>query len=188
VIRVYLTRACLTRYVPLSGFLNLLAVCSSNHPEALFHAPGTCGVSPPEFSPWLQHRTLVECSYHPLYVCFSSQTNCYQFACLDSKAFLVRRQVRPCKYAHRKVLIRPQVRSHPVLVLPATGGRYSLGFVAPSREGHQQTPAQRAILSCALNTPASGSVLHFRVLRIRQPGLYPKIMSIPYRLLTLFPP
>jgi hypothetical protein len=33
-----------------------------------------------------------------------------------------------------KVLIRFQVRSHPALVLPAAGGRFSLGFVVPFRE------------------------------------------------------
>jgi len=49
--QVHLTRVCLTRYVPLSGFHILLAVFSSNRPEALFRAPGTHGVLPAEFSP-----------------------------------------------------------------------------------------------------------------------------------------
>jgi hypothetical protein len=56
-------RVYLTRYVPLSGFLNLLAVYTLIHPEALFHAPGTYGVHPSELSPWKQHRTLVEIDY-----------------------------------------------------------------------------------------------------------------------------
>jgi hypothetical protein len=46
-----LTRVYLTRYVPLSGFLNLLVVYSSHRPEALFHAPNTHGIHPAEFSP-----------------------------------------------------------------------------------------------------------------------------------------
>jgi hypothetical protein len=50
----------LAQYVPLTGFLNLLADYSSNRPEALFHAPSTCGIHPPECSPWEQHRPLVE--------------------------------------------------------------------------------------------------------------------------------
>jgi hypothetical protein len=46
-----LPRVCLTRYVPLSGFLNLLAVCSSANREALFHASYAHGVLPSEVSP-----------------------------------------------------------------------------------------------------------------------------------------
>lgn len=34
----------LSQYVPLLGFLNLLAICSSNCPVALFHATSTCGI------------------------------------------------------------------------------------------------------------------------------------------------
>jgi hypothetical protein len=40
-----------------------------------------------------------------------------------------RRKVRDNKYATNVVLIYFQVRSHPTLVLPFAGGRYSLGFV-----------------------------------------------------------
>jgi len=53
----------LSQYVPLSGFLILLAVYSSNHLEVLFHTSSTREICPPEFSPWKQHRTLVEYDY-----------------------------------------------------------------------------------------------------------------------------
>jgi len=41
-----LPRACLTRYVPLPGFLNLLAAYSSLHLAGLFHPADTPGISP----------------------------------------------------------------------------------------------------------------------------------------------
>jgi hypothetical protein len=42
-----LSRVCLFRYVPPSGFLNLLAACSSRRPAAFFvKATSTCGVCP----------------------------------------------------------------------------------------------------------------------------------------------
>jgi len=50
-LRVHLTRVYLTRYGPPSGFLNLLTVCSSLRPVALFHATGTLGVSLWRFPP-----------------------------------------------------------------------------------------------------------------------------------------
>jgi hypothetical protein len=65
-----LPRICLIRYVPLSGFLNLLVVFPSNCPEALFHAPSTHGVHPAEFSPWKRHRTFVRCDYLSYIVSF----------------------------------------------------------------------------------------------------------------------
>jgi hypothetical protein len=49
--RVYLTRVYLTRYVSLTGFLNLLVTYSSKYLVALFHATRTCGIHPSEFSP-----------------------------------------------------------------------------------------------------------------------------------------
>jgi hypothetical protein len=128
VIRVNLPRVCLTRYVPPSGFLNLLTAYSSNHPEALSHAPGTHGVFPCRAFPlktapcshragfpWSQ-RTIL----HP------QPPACVQ---MDSLLIPIRRQVRSNKYATHVVLICSQVRSHPTLVLPSAGGRYSLGFV-----------------------------------------------------------
>ena len=48
----------------------------------------------------------------------------------DSQALLIRKQVRPNKYAEYVVLIRPRVRSHPALVLSAADGRYSRGVYA----------------------------------------------------------
>jgi hypothetical protein len=48
---IYLPRVCLTRFVPPSGFLNLLAAFPSPHLVALFHATDACGVLPPELSP-----------------------------------------------------------------------------------------------------------------------------------------
>jgi len=48
---VHSARACLTRYVPLSGFLNLLADSSSRSLLALFHASNPLGVHPPGLFP-----------------------------------------------------------------------------------------------------------------------------------------
>jgi hypothetical protein len=48
---VYYPRAYHTRYVPPSGFFNLLTGYSSPHCAALFHAADACGVFPPELSP-----------------------------------------------------------------------------------------------------------------------------------------
>jgi hypothetical protein len=42
----HFTRACLTRYVALSGFLNLSALCFSRRLPALFHAGNALGVPP----------------------------------------------------------------------------------------------------------------------------------------------
>jgi hypothetical protein len=42
----HFTRVCLTRYVALSGFLNLLALCFSRRLPALFHAGNAHGVPP----------------------------------------------------------------------------------------------------------------------------------------------
>ena len=53
------TGRCMTRYVPPSGFLSLLAVYASQHLVALFHATGTRGV------PSLQGFSLSE---EPLHV------------------------------------------------------------------------------------------------------------------------
>jgi hypothetical protein len=47
-----LTRVYLTRFVPSSGFLNLLTAYSSPYLVALFHATDACGVLPPELSPF----------------------------------------------------------------------------------------------------------------------------------------
>jgi hypothetical protein len=96
--------------------------------------------------------------------------------------------VRLNKHARLQVLIYFPVRSHPVLVLPSTGGRYSLGFVVSFRGHHQLKPSPRDILSCTLSTYASESTLYFRVLRINQPELPPKRRFIPYRLCTLLLP
>ena len=87
-----------------------------------------------------------------------------------------------------QVLIHFQVRSHPALVLPATGGRYSLGLVVPFREHHQLIPTLRVFLSCTLSTYASESTLYFRVLRFSRPEFPPRRRFIPFRLRTLLPP
>jgi hypothetical protein len=42
-------------------------------------------------------------------------------------------QIQPKNYGRIRVLIRFPVRSHPTLVLPAVGGRSSLGFFALSQ-------------------------------------------------------
>ena len=116
---------------------------------------------------------------------FSLHKRCCQHLWSDSQTLRTRRYVRPNKYALRLVLIRSQVRAHPALVLPSTGGRYSLGLVVSSRENYYLIPALRAILSCTLSTPASRSTLYFRVLRINQLEHPPKRTFIPYRLCTL---
>lgn len=92
------------------------------------------------------------------------------------------------KHMKTQVLIHFQVRSHPALVLPATGGRYSLGLVVPLREHHQLILTLRVFLSCTLSTYASESTLYFRVLRINQPEFPPRRRFIPYRLCTLLLP
>jgi hypothetical protein len=43
---IHQPRACLTRFVPPSGFLTLLTVCSPITRPALFHAGGAHGISP----------------------------------------------------------------------------------------------------------------------------------------------
>jgi hypothetical protein len=101
-----------------------------------------------------------------------------------SQALPIRRLVRPNRYHLHKVLIRSQVRSHPASVLPSTGGRYSLGLRASSREDHQLIPTTGAILSCTwaiLNkgVPLLKTTWYFRVLRINQSGLLQKKLSIP---------
>jgi hypothetical protein len=72
VLQVYNSRVYLARYVPLTGFLNLLAVYSSKHPEALFHAPGTHGIFPSELSPQKQHQILVELDFSMHNLSFST--------------------------------------------------------------------------------------------------------------------
>jgi hypothetical protein len=101
-----------------------------------------------------------------------------------SQALLIRRPVRLNRYHLHKVLIRSWVRSHPTLVLPSAGGRYSLGLWVSSREDHRLIPAQGAILSCTwaiLNkgVPSLKTTWYFRVLRINQSGLLQKKLSIP---------
>ena len=61
----------------------------------------------------------------------------------DSRIVLARKLIRLDECRYIKVFIRPQVRSHPTLVLPSVGGRYSLGFFVPSRAYYQVTPAMR---------------------------------------------
>jgi hypothetical protein len=48
---IHSPRVCLARFVPPSGFLNLLAAFPSPHLAALFHAADACGVLPSELSP-----------------------------------------------------------------------------------------------------------------------------------------
>jgi hypothetical protein len=62
-VRVHLPWAYLTQYVPLSGFLNLLAAYSSNRFGVLFRTPYAHGIHPSEFSPREQHLLLVEFDY-----------------------------------------------------------------------------------------------------------------------------
>jgi hypothetical protein len=104
---------------------------------------------------------------------------------LYKKALLIRRYVQLLTYSPYQVLIRFRVRSHPVLVLPSTGGRYSLGSVMPSREHHQSTPARKNLPLLYLDPFASKPGPYFRVLRINQPEPSPKRRFIPYRLSTL---
>jgi len=124
--QVHITRVCLTRYVPLSGFLNLLAVSTSNCPEALFHASGTHGVLPAEPSPWKQRLSLVGIDYLACRVRFLFLLP-PAWKQSDSWFITTRRRIWTNKHQALKALIRFQVRSHPVPVLPFAGGRCSHG-------------------------------------------------------------
>jgi hypothetical protein len=66
-----------------------------------------------------------------------------------------------------QVLIHPRVRSHPALVLPITGGRYSHGFQQCLLGRSPYGPDPRIILSCTLNPSASRRIWYFRVLKNR---------------------
>jgi hypothetical protein len=126
-IRVHSTRACLTRYVPLSGFLNLLVAYSSNRPEALFHASDAHGIFPAEFSPRIQHRTFVRIDYPSSSVLLLHLLPpALQQA--NSQNTPTRKQVRTNRHKRFRALICFRVRSHLALVLPSTSGRYSPGF------------------------------------------------------------
>jgi len=48
---VHFTRVCLTRYVPLAGFRNLSAACSSLNLVGLFQPTDARGIPPSELSP-----------------------------------------------------------------------------------------------------------------------------------------
>jgi hypothetical protein len=58
-----LTRVCLSRYVPLSGFLNLPAGYSSNRLEVLFHTSNAHGISPSRAFPSQTAHCLVDNDY-----------------------------------------------------------------------------------------------------------------------------
>jgi len=83
-----------------------------------------------------------------------------------------------------QVLIHFQVRSHPALVLPAPGGRCSLGLwgLWGLFSGY---PRFKIILSCTSPHPASRIWLYFRVLRNIPPEIAPKSALLPYRLSAL---
>jgi hypothetical protein len=76
-IEVYLPRVYLARYVPLSGFLNLLAVYSFECPGVLFHTPDTFRVRLPEFFPHQQYCNLVDHNDpHGIRTAFRASTHC----------------------------------------------------------------------------------------------------------------
>lgn len=83
---------------------------------------------------------------------------------------MARKYTRLNKCTYFKVLIRPQVRSHPALGLTSTGGRYFLGFF--DLLGHiTRQPQPCGFLSCTLKPPQTSvpicnSSRYFRVLRI----------------------
>ena len=128
VIRVHSTRVCHTRYVPPSGFLNLLTACSSNHPEALSHASGTHGIFPCRAFPLKTAPCSLRAGFprSQRIILHPQPPACVQ---TNSLPWPTRRQVRFNRYVTYVVLICSQVRSHPTSVLPSVGGRYSLGFV-----------------------------------------------------------
>jgi len=103
---------------------------------------------------------------------------------------MVRKYTRLNKCTYFKVLIRPQVRSHPALGLTSTGGRYFLGFFYLL--GHiTRQPQPCGFLSCTLEPPQTSvpicnSSRYFRVLRIARLEPLPKLaLNIDYLLLSI---
>jgi len=124
---VYLTRVYLARYVPLSGFLNLLVVFSSNCDVVLFHTTCTHGIRPAELSPWTQHLILIEWGHLSLLHPSSESTEVFSSESLH----LIYPKAHSIRPTHSQQVFNAQVRSHPVPVLPYTGGRCSLEHVRP---------------------------------------------------------
>jgi hypothetical protein len=83
-IGVHLPWICLIQYVPLPGFLNLLAVYSSNRFGVLFHTPYTHGIHPSEFSPREQHLLLIEFDYHKKWNYASIANRIHARTCIDT--------------------------------------------------------------------------------------------------------
>jgi len=120
------TRVCLSRYVPLSGFLNLSAGYSSIRPEVLFHTSNAPGIRLPELSPLRQlivSSTMISLLALPP---LNYQQAARRACCPQS----IRRTTTSNGKIASRVLIRPRVRSHPRLVLPKHEGRYSLRLFA----------------------------------------------------------
>jgi hypothetical protein len=114
-------------------------VCSSSHPEALFHAPGTYGIHPPEHSPRQQHRPLIEVGSllkpcrSPVPLSTAPSEECKAEVEMRQPNVPTLTDSATQQTSHQQVLIHSRVRSHPAPVLPVAGGRYSHGVVVPSR-------------------------------------------------------
>lgn len=92
-------------------------------------------------------------------IVFSSNTITLRRQCLSSPAIAgslqlnscftpPKKAVRPNKHNHYKMLIRLQVRSHPALVLPSTGGRYSHGSFSAFQRISPADPEKNHPLMC----------------------------------------
>jgi hypothetical protein len=167
VIRVYLPWVYLTQYVPLSGFRNLLAVSSSNHPEAFFHASSTHGVFPLRAFP-LKVAPHSRRDWFPRvrHTVLRPQPP----ACLQTNSWTenTRKCLRSSKYTSSVVLIHSQVRSHPVLVLPSTSGRYSWVYLGRIRSIPSTDSDSKSLPHMYKITSANKSDLHYRVFKVNQ--------------------
>jgi hypothetical protein len=160
------SRVCLARYVPLSGFFNLSAGYSSSRPEVLFHTSNARGISPSRVFPSRTACCLVGNNY-PLSITATQPAASCRMSLLSTDA--PRNDYRQRGIAYR-VLLRSRVRSHPSLVLPRQGGRYSLrllAFQGTSPAGTSDSE-ETLPLSCLLSlSPGADAVQSVGNLRTR---------------------
>jgi len=165
--RSLLPRACLTRYVPIPGFLNLLSACSSAHLAGLFHPADTPGISPFRAFSSRRSERLLDARF-PLGIAFLR---------IDALGISIRRRLR----------LRPRFRRRRTCRLPSgpfsrlrarcqphdvtRRGRsmlswvFSLSRVFPPSAMARSSPR---LLSCAFlwdlpGCPGSPTPAHFRV-------------------------
>jgi len=162
VTRVHLSRGIQPRYVPLTGFLNLLAIYSSRYPEALFHATGAHGVLPAEFSPRNTGAPLVEEDAWLLGVSFSSQTTgagrSAKIVWLYMSEDMCRHTNTPCSAAYAAFeSVHCLLWFYPPQVVVTLMGCCGLsGYIT------NQHRLQEPLLSCTSTSGASTRGLYFR--------------------------